>query len=426
MHLNKTPQAIIASEYNIREKICGVAIGVIAIVFSLAIMHGDSTLIDPSKRFLVAIPNYLALLVLSFEVFSSPKEFKLFIPLFIVWIFQWLLDNFHLAPGVESSVQWPTLILIFLFCMMKPRVWHYGFRVYRIFLVVTSLFGIVAFGAFLTGVIQPLDTVEYYNNSGGQNAMYIVYPLSYLVVGSTDGIEAIRLSGLFNEPGYFGTILALALIADGLDIRNIGSWIMLITGTFTLSFAFFVLIAMYWGFRAMKNAKTLLKIAALSALCLFLILPLIPEDSSVGWLVQRFSYDKDENKVAGDDRTTSAFEMYWDQTVANGQIIFGQGGGFFNNKDVGSLSCKKVIVEHGFVFSFMMWGLLFFACMHFKQRKMAWWILLICFFASVYQRPSIFLYSYMLILFGGMKNIETMELGKSIIIPQKLKSKYKV
>lgn len=424
MFSKKNSQADIVKEYTTREKTCGLAIGVIAIVFSLAIMHGDTTLIEPGMQRLVAIPNYLAMLVLMAEIVMNPQGFRLYLPLFIAWLFHWFLDGFHVAPGVDISIQASTLILIFLFCMMTSRVWHYGFRVYRLFLIFSSFFGIIAFISFITGIIQPLETVDYYNKSGGENALYIVYPFSYLFLGLQDGIEAVRLCGLFNEPGYFGTILALALVADGFNMRSIGNWMMLLAGCFTLSFAFFVLILLYWAIRAIRKIKVLFSIVAFSALFLFVVLPKIPEDSPAGWLAQRFAYNKEEKKLAGDDRTTSAFDMYWDQAVRDGSIVFGKGGGFFNNKDVGSLSCKKVIVEHGIVFSFLLWGMLFFACLHFKRNNVTWWALLICFFVSVYQRPSVFLFSYMIVLFGGIKNIDALLSNKKIkdskIIQKKL------
>lgn len=409
MTFNNTAPATIAASYKRREKICGFAIGVIAIVFSLAIMHGDTTLLDPSMRRFVAIPNYLALLVLLYEVVSSPKDFRVYVPLLIVWVIQWIIDNFHLAPGVDMSIQWSTLILIMLFCMMRERVWHYGFRVYRLFLVFGSVFGIIAFVGFLTGLFPPLETVDYYNNSGGPGAVYQVYPFSYIMVG----IEGIRLCGLFNEPGYLGTISALVLIADGFNMRSLGNWLILIAAVFSFSIAFFLLIGIYWGARMLQSAKALLIVLSVVAVLLFVVVPHIPEDSLVGQLVvSRLTYDKDENQLAGDSRTTDAFLVYWDKTIRDGRIFFGQGGGYFNNKDVGSLSYKKEIVQHGLFGCFLMWGLLVFACLKYKQRSLKWWLLIICFFASIYQRPSIFLYNYMIILFGGMENVRIIDSEK--------------
>ncbi len=395
----------VASGYSRREKLCGIALAVIAIVFSLAIMHGDSTLLDPGKRRLVAIPNYIAILFLFWELLTSSKDFRLYIPLFVAWVFQWSLDCFHVASGVELSFQFSALILAFLFCMMKSRVWFIGFRVYRLFLVFCSFFGIIAFLGFISGTFSPLQTVDYYNKSGGENALYFVYPFSYLFFGMQGGGEAVRLCGLFNEPGYFGTILALALVADGFNMKKLGNWFMLIAGMFTLSFAFFVIIALYWCIKAITKIKMIIAVFLIAVSFIFIVMPLIPEDSQVGWLLSRFEYDGDENKVAGDDRTTDAFDLYWNSSKQQGLLLFGQGGGYFNNKDVGSLSCKKVIVEHGYIFSFIMWGLLLLACFHFRQKNVAWWILVFSFFVSIYQRPAVYMYSYMLILFGGMENI---------------------
>lgn len=400
---NQTEPAIEAANYSKSDKLCGIAVGVLAVVFSLAIMHGDTTLIESSKKIFIYIPNYLALLFLLYEIIKHSNKVKLHIPLLIAWIAQWIISNFHLVSSDVLSIEWATLLLIIVFCAMNERVWHYSFRIYRFFLIIVSLFGIFAFLFYLTGVISPLRIVDYYNKSGGEGAIYVVYPLSYLVVG----VDGFRLCGLFNEPGYFGTMTALVLIADGFNMKPIGNKLILVAGFFSFSIAFFVLIALYWGIRMLQKAKSFLIVTSVLAVLFFVVLPQIPNDSLVGnLLVNRMSYNTYDNRIEADARTTKGFDIYWEQAKINGHLVFGEGGGYLRGKDVGSLSYKKTIIEHGYFGAFLMWGLLFVACLPYRNKSLKWWLLVICFFASIYQRPSIYYYNYMVVLFGGMMNVK--------------------
>lgn len=99
-------------------------------------------------------------------------------------------------------------------------------------MIFSAFLGIVAYFDFLLGLGLPHSIEEYYIQR--DNANYINYTFAYLFVE----FDGIRLCGLFNEPGAFGTFLALFLILDGFNYKHYGNYLLLIAGCLTLSMAF--------------------------------------------------------------------------------------------------------------------------------------------------------------------------------------------
>lgn len=392
----------------------GIAIACIAIVSSLAIMHGDSTLIEPGMQRYVAIPNYIATIFLLFQLFRRKGKitinFILLVALFISWVF----DNFHLAVGIEPQPTFLLLAIFVIFCMLGKKTWHCGYIIYRLFLIVTGLAGIIGFFCFLTNIFPPLRIVEYYGFSNGPDAIYIVYPFSYL----TGGSAGLRICGLFNEPGYYGTIAGLVLIAEKYNFRKFGNVIIFIAGLFTLSFAFYVLVIIFVVAFLYKSPRKILMVSLVIASIFVFVIPNVSTDSDLGALLSRFTYDSKEKKFAGDNRSNTYFDAIYDSAKIRGDLITGLGAGSLKDEEKVSASTYKVVLlAHGYLGAILIWVSLFVASIHAMPKRYYAWILIICFFASIYQRPDIYKANYLLVLFGGFMNIYYIEYveRKSII-----------
>ena len=192
----------------------GWCIAVIAITSSLAFMHGDTTLISEQVNRMVGIPNYFASIIIIATLFIENKSFNLYKPLALYIVFSWLLMTFWFYD--KFSISPLTLIVMLLFCGVGDDVLLFAFKKYKIFLLITSAYGILSYTSFLFSLGLPFTTVPYYSAGESMGWTYENYYLALLVL-STDGL---RLCGLFNEPGYFGTILALYLISQKMNFKK--------------------------------------------------------------------------------------------------------------------------------------------------------------------------------------------------------------
>ena len=82
------------------------------------------------------------------------------------------------------------------------------------------------------------SSVNYYIDNLGTYRDY--YVTSFVHIGSF-----IRACGFFNEPGFYGTIIALFLVIDGINLKKLDNVIILIAGVLTFSAAFYILLIGY-------------------------------------------------------------------------------------------------------------------------------------------------------------------------------------
>ena len=101
------------------------------------------------------------------------------------------------------------------------------------------------------------------------NRYYDVYP--FLVY--QQGLY-LRFNSIFDEPGYYGTIVALYLVLDNLDFSKKQNIVLLIGGVLTLSFAFYLILGVALLLKAFLNRSILPFITiAVSIFCLYRLFP---------------------------------------------------------------------------------------------------------------------------------------------------------
>ena len=377
-------------------KMQGWAIAVPSIITSLAMMHGDSTLVSPAVQSLIRIPNYIAAIFLLLLILNEKKSFKVFVPLFVCVLVSWVIMTFHLFEKEKLSISPLILILLLIFSSLKDQALLYAFKLFRWYLVLTSFYGILSYLSYSLGLGLPYEEVAYYGKGGTTGWFYLNYYLSYSVL-SLDGL---RLCGLFNEPGYFGTIIALYLISDNVDFRKVSNVILFVAGCLTFSLAYFSLLIIYALIAVLKKPKYIIAFFLL-AIVVISILPYLEKRSDmVGILLERFSFEN--GGLAGDNRTTLSFDMYFKRMLSNGDFLIGYGTGFLKFIDSGSLSYKCVILEHGFIGVIIMWGTLLWASIKKSGKDRFAKIFVTIFFVSIYQRPNVIALYYLLLLFGGI------------------------
>lgn len=324
----------------------------------------------------------------------------------LVPIIFFIIDLLSLATNTTIFNLLPT-ITISLFCLSNPAIKRETFHLAKVIIVIEALFGIVSYILFVTNILPPLSAVDFYEE-GSTNLYVNYYYLSVLYV--TPSSLLCRLCCLFNEPGWLGTFCALFLIVDKCNLKRIGNIIIFIAGILAFSLAFWILLVLYVFIRLISERKWFYLL--LFALIIFIFYyynlgEFSTNNEAIDRLLSRFVFE--DGEFAGDDRTSDDFMLIYDEVKSNlSKLLFGVGRYV---GDTGSSSYIQLIVNYGIIGTLLfLFPLLVISLKYIKNNKYAL-CLLVCFMASIFQRPTVITLAYFIILFGG---IETILYEKSI------------
>lgn len=219
------------------------------------------------------------------------------------------------------------------------------------------------------------------------------------------GETAGRFYGIWDEPGFIGTICGLLLIAERMNLKKTGNWVILIGGLLSLSFYFYVaLIVGLILFSSRLKHRWLVMVV-------FFALFLVSFNNSYLYdkLWYRFEWNEEKGTLEGDNRNSSSLASYYE--AIKGTPAWFTGVGTAVAKDyAGSASLNLVIIKHGFIFVFL--NLLGYALLSIReiQNKKLWVAFFVFFVLTLYQRPgfygtySIFLYTMVIYMFGSLES----------------------
>ena len=376
-----------------------VAFALYTICCSMALNHGDTTLGNSTIHVIFVIIKNLSLLCAAITFFKVPKSFSL--SGYFLFIAIVLLDA---LSGFSNLIVTYIGFIIFFFCN-KDAKWQ-CYEIFYAYMVVTGLIGIFCYLSFVFGLPLPYKTVDYYGADLAQSygLFYVDYSLSYLVV-SFDGI---RLCGLFNEPGYYGTISAMLLISNGCNFKDKRNIILLIAGMLTISLAFCVLVVGYITIANISKIKKLISILFVSGILLLVLIKVgvIPE-STVNTFMERFTLTN--ATFSGDNRSNYYLDSEFEKLFSDTSHFAWGYGNLEKFAFKGVASYKLFMLQYGVIGSIIAMTLLFLAAL--KTTRMTYHTLLFIglFFISFYQRPYAFELVYILVLIGGIYNIEKMK-----------------
>lgn len=370
----------------------------LVITDSLAFLQGDSTLTFNFLTSPVVALKYLLLFV-SFVLISQLKErlnFRyLWLPI-VIWIV-------HFLSSLNGKLYTSPLNLISLcaFLVLPDSIKIDILKKYRLWLIIMAAGGIVAYLSYALSLGLPFRICDYYS-SKQMMAFYVDY---YFSVIFQNGLE-LRLCGLFNEPGYFGTVLALTLILDDCNFKKIGNIILIFAGVLTFSMAFYLLLGIYAMLRAFKNIATVLIFISVFGVFLSVIQNTQFEDPQIQHLVDRFTFDKSTGEMSGDNRTDENFELAYQRMIDNGNLLLGEGMYTKEGTNFTSSSYKTLIYKHGLLGFMVIVGGMFTAAYPIAKRNRRALIFLLCYFISIYQRPNVYNMTYFCLLFAGLLYIK--------------------
>lgn len=210
-----------------------------------------------------------------------------------------------------------------------------------------------------------------------------------------------RFLGIFEEPGVIGTVSALMLIADKINLKVNKNKLLFLYGVISFSLAFYGIIILYTVFFKIRKLKNVLIII------LFLLSVssyVISNEFFKELIISRLAIDK-KSGFSGNNRATEYLDYMFEQWISLSDIkifLFG----FDGVVNDGYSSLKQIPVEKGVLGLVVFFIFMLYLSIKSKASKghaKNSILVFLIFLASVYQRPDFFslyfilIYSYAII-----------------------------
>ncbi len=282
------------------------------------------------------------------------------------------------------------------------------YEIFRTFIVITGALGIICYLSILFDLGLPYTYVPFYSGNGTQ--WYLNFHVSYIYFHSA--LLTPRLCGLFNEPGYFGTIAAFILMIEDVNLKRLGNVVILCAGLLTLSFAFCILVILYLLIRHFYF-KYILGLCITLCSIIYVVNIVDTENGPASRLIERFKIE--DGKIKGNNRVTEDFDRVFNETLGNAEIIFGKGPNALikNNISEGNAGFKVYILQYGILGFAFLWGTIICLSLKYAKFNRESLIFIALFFLSTYQRSTICTPDYILLLFGGIDYIRSRYVTKN-------------
>ena len=380
------------------EKIVIACCCVIAFLTELAISHSDTPLYGDGFRGIYSYTVLMSTAIAAMFMTGIKKKFDsvFFVPIII---FTYIVINAYTLsfPKIFDSVYSMMRIMVFLTltAMGQAKV----FEIFRKYMIVMSVLGIIAFAAYVLSIPLPHKVTSYYSSS--IYAQYVNYGFSFLF----SEFGAIRLCGLFNEPGAMGTLIGLILVTENFSLKRKGNIIMMVAGILTFSMAFFAIIIISYIVRSYKRPKVMTSFFLL--LLFFVYLSFQKFDNPIlAAFFGRFSLE-DDGTLSMFSRSTEVIDNYFNNLWSGDHFLLGYGSGFVSSLEQGGTSTYKTLfIDYGVGGCFIILGYMIWQAFKKAKGSITAISLVICFIASIYQRPNIFTMVYFMILFGGIEYVQ--------------------
>lgn len=295
------------------------------------------------KKYLIVILFFFTLV--NTFLFSSKIKIKYVITFFILYII--IFDYFILN---NASIEW-SLVMSLSICMLIFLPIDNITKIFSIFktifiisiipgmiLWLLHLFG-VNINIFSIGIISS-ELINPHKIEEGTN--YVIFPGSILLDYMLD-YPLLRLQGIYDEPGYLGTVCALILIAEKMNLNNFSNKIIFFAAMMTLSLASYIIILVY----IFLNLKKYLSIILIFIGIIYFGYYSLPKEiqTVIDYkIIDRFALDENYN-LKGDNRISdsSNYTKWIDSETKN--ILFG----IENYKSDGSSSWKNILIISGII-----------------------------------------------------------------------------
>lgn len=357
------------------------------------------------------ILGYLLLFTSFYLEFANKSQINIKAYL-LVFIFYFLIYVNIVGDPINNRYITTPIVTSVIFLVFSYRTVYKSFvlftEVFGLFLTLSLLFYILK----LAGVYSP-DLLAQVAPDGRE---YSSYFLNTMLLETQQAAVYIstgfyRFYGFLNEPGFIGTLSALIILAWRFDFSNKKIlYIYLVACLLSLSLASYL--TLFLGFLYFISFKRVLYLLGL--ILLFLV---VNYD-----LVDRYVFSRltiIDGEFAGDNRTSSQFDIQWERLISSRDVIFGKGKGQHTlTSQHGGVSSWKTIVYNSGVVGLVLYLSIFiciFLLVNNGKFKKYHFVFLFVFLLTIYHRPNIHNIYYLIILLGGL--LHNVSLKNSKIIP---------
>lgn len=375
---------------------------------------------------------YALSIMIMFKKISKIKISSILISFLFLIIY--IITYLHVYGGESKITQKIGGLLLFfyliMFCNLDKEKQANIFKIFVKIFVITLIPGLIYYifelmGISLSiGIIQSENQLAYAQSAEGLNNTGIGYYKLY--IGAVMRVSSnTRFSGIYDEAGLVGTIAALCLIANKLNIKSNWMKILLFVEIISFSLAGYILLIGYFLLNSIKNQKWKLVFGSIVILIVGYILLTIDTDNQLIKTLQERIILEDGIITIVNNRLSSKFDIGYSQ-FENSDFLtkligFGRGAATANEYINGSSSYKCSIYNYGyFGFGIMVFTIIVTYRKYLNKIFMEHWdefCLLVIFILSIYQRPAIYYPYYFIILYGGAAFISS----KSIDLNQERK-----
>lgn len=323
---------------------------------------------------------------------TAKKVFIIMLPMIY-----FLLNLFNTYEGWFFGKGVITLIQISIFILFDDSIKKRVFDVFYKMVMFSCVVSLIFWFLYKLNLNIEFETVPFYYGEFAYYKKWIIFAIYHQ--GSSMSIVSDRLCGIFNEPGALGTICALLFIATYEKSKKWEKVILVATGILTYSFAFFVLIFLFFTLYLNKNnVRNIFAIISLVSV-LFLVPQIDFHNDAINKLARRFEIT--DTGLAGDNRTNAAFDAQFNNYVNSDDVWFGKGAGY-SFGGANSSWKSHYLVPFG-IFGTVLLLLPWLAVtVHYANGNKMSLLYSVVFFLSLYQRPAPIenILGYVLILGG--------------------------
>ena len=287
-----------------------------------------------------------------------------------------------------------TVAIFFISCESWTKIYKGFLIIYTITLIPSLL---VYFLAVWGGIDLPHTFIPPLNEIKDHG--YIAYP--FMVI--SDDFDNFRFCGYYDEPGVIGNLSGVLLIVNQCNMRDWKNWVLMLSGIFSFSLFFYVLVSLYILFFGSKKGKI-----ALIFLIAIALTYLANSDNVFSNLILARLEMGDDGSLVGDNRTNETFGHFYDTFLRSDKLWFGYGHMYSSIVvDTGGQSYKHLIVDYGIIMSILYVVAFFFYYLSYNVKKKHLCFLLMILFSVLYQRPFISYLVYLFLMISPAAMIKT-------------------
>lgn len=286
-----------------------------------AVRTPKSTLGSDSLRTVLSIISYFMIIMeLGLSLFILKPIFNIWALLLAIWpVLYWIY--IHIWAYEIESFAITSPIIVCVFAMQSNDVKKEVFSLFRKVMVIISFIAIICYVSYMLNLGLSYSVVPYYDGRMYQNYVNF-YDISFLYINST----STRVCGIFNEPGWLGTTIALIICYEKFDYKKMSNWILLVAGILTYSLAFFLIIVAGFVIRNIKEYKKWIPIIAVIIIIMFVLPNINTNNTQINLLLSRFKVSSEG--LAGNNRSSVTIDTLLNNMFLTARGLVGYGDGY--------------------------------------------------------------------------------------------------